>query len=157
MPLPPYIGRAADASDRERYQTVFAREPGAVAAPTAGLHFTADPAGTRSGGVAIARLTLHVGAGTFQPLRSDDIAAHRMHSERFRVPATTVAAIEATRQRGGRVIAVGTTVVRALESAAATDGIAARGGDRHLHRAGPPLPRGRRAADELPPAGSRRC
>ena len=130
MPLPPYIGRAADASDRERYQTVFADEPGAVAAPTAGLHFDqATLQSLDSAGVAIARLTLHVGAGTFQPLRSDDIASHRMHAERFRVPASTVAAIEAARQRGGRVIAVGTTVVRALESAAATDGIAAVEGE----------------------------
>ena len=130
MPLPPYIGRAADASDRERYQTVFAAEPGAVAAPTAGLHFDqATLQSLDSAGVAIARLTLHVGAGTFQPLRSDDIASHRMHAERFRVPASTVAAIEAARQRGGRVIAVGTTVVRALESAAATDGIAAVEGE----------------------------
>ena len=130
MPLPPYIGRAADASDRERYQTVFAAEPGAVAAPTAGLHFDqATLQSLDSAGVAIARLTLHVGAGTFQPLRSDDIAAHRMHAERFRVPASTVAAIAAARQRGGRVIAVGTTVVRALESAAATDGIAAVEGE----------------------------
>ena len=130
MPLPPYIGRAADASDRERYQTVFADEPGAVAAPTAGLHFDqATLQSLDSAGVAIARLTLHVGAGTFQPLRSDDIASHRMHAERFRVPASTVAAIAAARQRGGRVIAVGTTVVRALESAAATDGIAAVEGE----------------------------
>ena len=105
-------------------------EPGAVAAPTAGLHFDrATLQALEGGGVAIARLTLHVGAGTFQPLRSDDIAAHRMHAERFRVPAATVAAIEAARQRGGRVIAVGTTVVRALESAAATDGIAAVEGE----------------------------
>ncbi len=130
MPLPPYIGREAEASDRERYQTVFADEPGAVAAPTAGLHFDhAILQALASAGVAIARLTLHVGAGTFQPLRADDIAAHRMHAERFRVPASTVAAIEAARQRGGRVIAVGTTVVRALESAAAADGIAAVEGE----------------------------
>jgi S-adenosylmethionine:tRNA ribosyltransferase-isomerase len=120
MPLPPYLGRDAEASDRERYQTVFADQPGAVAAPTAGLHF--DRAILRAleqAGIAIARLTLHVGAGTFQPLRSDDLAAHRMHAERFRVPAATVAAIEAARQRGGRVIAVGTTVVRTLETVAA--------------------------------------
>lgn len=130
MPLPPYIGRAADASDRERYQTVFADEPGAVAAPTAGLHFDqATLQALESGGVAIARLTLHVGAGTFQPLRSDDIAAHRMHAERFRVPASSVASIESARQRGRRVIAVGTTVVRALESAAATGRLEAAEGE----------------------------
>ena len=130
MPLPPYLGREAEASDRERYQTVYADEPGAVAAPTAGLHF--DRAALRaleSGGIAIARVTLHVGAGTFQPLRSDDIAAHRMHAERIRVPASTVAAIEAARQHGGRVVAVGTTVVRALESAAATGRVAAVEGE----------------------------
>jgi S-adenosylmethionine:tRNA ribosyltransferase-isomerase len=130
MPLPPYIGREADASDRERYQTVFADQPGAVAAPTAGLHFDhAILQALERGGAAIARLTLHVGAGTFQPLRSDDIAAHRMHAERFRVPAATVAAIEAARQRGGRVVAVGTTVVRALESAAATGRLEAAEGE----------------------------
>jgi len=130
MPLPPYIAREAGAPDRERYQTVFADEPGAVAAPTAGLHFDhATLQALEQTGTGIARLTLHVGAGTFQPLRSDDIAAHRMHEERFRVPAATVAAIEATRLRGGRVIAVGTTVVRALESAAATGGLAAAEGE----------------------------
>ncbi|MGE0031937.1 MAG: tRNA preQ1(34) S-adenosylmethionine ribosyltransferase-isomerase QueA [Steroidobacteraceae bacterium] len=130
MPLPPYIAREAGAPDRERYQTVFADEPGAVAAPTAGLHFDhATLQALEQAGTGIARLTLHVGAGTFQPLRSDDIAAHRMHQERFRVPAATVAAIEATRLRGGRVIAVGTTVVRALESAAAAGGLAAAEGE----------------------------
>jgi len=120
MPLPPYITRDADATDRERYQTVYADQPGAVAAPTAGLHF--DPPMLRRiglAGVVIARLTLHVGAGTFQPLRVDDIVLHRMHSERFEVPAATVNAIAAARRRGGRVIAVGTTVVRSLEAAAA--------------------------------------
>lgn len=120
MPLPPYLGRDAEDSDRERYQTVFADEPGAVAAPTAGLHFDrATLAALEQSGIAIARLTLHVGAGTFQPLRSDDLAVHRMHAERFRVPAATVAAIEAAQRRGSRVIAVGTTVVRALETVAA--------------------------------------
>lgn len=128
MPLPPYLGREAEDSDRERYQTVFADEPGAVAAPTAGLHFDqAMLLALEQAGIAIARLTLHVGAGTFQPLRSDDLAAHRMHAERFRIPAATVAAIDAARQRGGRVIAVGTTVVRALESAAAATGRPAAG------------------------------
>jgi S-adenosylmethionine:tRNA ribosyltransferase-isomerase len=120
MPLPPYVARTADATDRERYQTVYAERPGAVAAPTAGLHF--DPPMLRRielAGVSIARLTLHVGAGTFQPLRVDDLALHRMYSERFEVPAATVDAVAAARRRGGRVIAVGTTVVRSLESAAA--------------------------------------
>jgi S-adenosylmethionine:tRNA ribosyltransferase-isomerase len=130
MPLPPYLGREAEAADRERYQTVFADEPGAVAAPTAGLHFDrATLQALERAGVGIARLTLHVGAGTFQPLRSDDIAAHRMHAERYCVPAATVAAIEAARQHGGRVVAVGTTVVRALESAAAAGELAATGGE----------------------------
>lgn len=119
MPLPPYIRRAADAHDRERYQTVYAREAGAVAAPTAGLHFDAalfERLAAR--GVQVANVTLHVGAGTFQPVRADDIARHTMHAEWLRVPAETVAAIEATRARGGRVVAIGTTVVRSLETAA---------------------------------------
>ncbi|MGH8130911.1 MAG: tRNA preQ1(34) S-adenosylmethionine ribosyltransferase-isomerase QueA [Steroidobacteraceae bacterium] len=120
VPLPPYIDRPADAADRDRYQTVYADEPGAVAAPTAGLHFDHDVlAGLGRSGVEIGRLTLHVGAGTFQPLRSDDLASHRMHAERFRVPPATVAAIARARRQGGRVVAVGTTVVRALEAAAA--------------------------------------
>jgi S-adenosylmethionine:tRNA ribosyltransferase-isomerase len=119
LPLPPYIERAPDAGDRERYQTVFARTPGAVAAPTAGLHFDAALLERlRAAGVATATLTLHVGAGTFQPLRVDDIERHRMHAERIDVGAALVADVEATRRRGGRVVAVGTTVVRALESAA---------------------------------------
>ena len=120
MPLPPYVTRAADATDRERYQTVYADEPGAVAAPTAGLHF--DHSMLRqlaAAGIQTAFITLHVGAGTFQPLRADDIAQHRLHTERFRVPAATVAAVAAARRRGGRMIAVGTTVVRSLEAAAA--------------------------------------
>ena len=118
-PLPPYIGRPAGEADRERYQTVYAREPGAVAAPTAGLHFDDAIFGAlASRGVGVARLTLHVGAGTFQPVRVDDIREHRMHAERVRVDAAVVAAVEATRRRGGRVVAVGTTVARSLESAA---------------------------------------
>ena len=118
MPLPPYIDRAADADDEERYQTVYATNPGAVAAPTAGLHFDAGLLErVRAQGVAIARLTLHVGAGTFQPLRDDDVSRHRMHAERFAIPAATREALAACR---GRVVAVGTTVVRALETAAAT-------------------------------------
>ncbi len=120
LPLPPYITRAPDRLDAERYQTVFARTPGAVAAPTAGLHFDEaliDALGAR--GVEIATLTLHVGAGTFQPLRVDDLAEHRMHSERYVIDNRLCAALDATRARGGRVVAVGTTVTRALESAAA--------------------------------------
>ena len=120
MPLPPYVARLADASDRERYQTVYADEPGAVAAPTAGLHFDWQMLQRlEAAGVAVTRVTLHVGAGTFQPLRVDDIELHRLHAERFRVPATAVAAVGEARKRGGRVIAVGTTVVRSLEAAAA--------------------------------------
>jgi S-adenosylmethionine:tRNA ribosyltransferase-isomerase len=120
VPLPPYIAHPDTAEDAERYQTVFATRPGAVAAPTAALHFDAallDALAAR--GVQRAAVTLHVGAGTFQPVRVDNIAEHRMHSEWFEVGAATVAAIEATRAAGGRVVAVGTTVLRALESAAA--------------------------------------
>jgi len=130
MPLPPYIDREADGTDRERYQTVYAAEPGAVAAPTAGLHFD-EPTFARlaQAGIAIARLTLHVGAGTFQPLRVDEVDAHRMHAERFRVPHETVEAIGAACRRGGRVVAVGTTVVRSLEAAAAGGALAAGSGE----------------------------
>jgi S-adenosylmethionine:tRNA ribosyltransferase-isomerase len=128
MPLPPYLGREAEAADRERYQTVYAGEPGAVAAPTAGLHFDeAMLARLPRAGVGIAKLTLHVGAGTFQPLRAETVEAHRLHAERYRLPAETVAAIAATRARGGRVVAVGTTVVRALETVAAPDGTVSAG------------------------------
>jgi S-adenosylmethionine:tRNA ribosyltransferase-isomerase len=119
MPLPPYIARNAEREDRDRYQTVYADEPGAVAAPTAGLHFDhamLDELGRR--GIATARLTLHVGAGTFQPVRADDIREHRMHREWACVPAAAVDAVAAARRRGGRVVAVGTTVVRSLETAA---------------------------------------
>jgi S-adenosylmethionine:tRNA ribosyltransferase-isomerase len=120
MPLPPYIERAAEASDATRYQTVFAREPGAVAAPTAGLHFDAAMlARCAERGVRSAYVTLHVGAGTFQPVRVADLSEHRMHAERAVVSAQVCEAIAATRARGGRVVAVGTTVVRSLESAAA--------------------------------------
>jgi S-adenosylmethionine:tRNA ribosyltransferase-isomerase len=119
LPLPPYITHAADSDDESRYQTVFAREPGAVAAPTAGLHFDeAMLTRLHAHGVSTAWLTLHVGAGTFQPVRVTNIAEHRMHSERFEIPQATVDAIAATHARGGRVIAVGTTSLRALESAA---------------------------------------
>ncbi|MGN6513059.1 MAG: tRNA preQ1(34) S-adenosylmethionine ribosyltransferase-isomerase QueA [Lysobacteraceae bacterium] len=118
MPLPPYIQRAPDAADEARYQTVFAREEGAVAAPTAGLHFD-EPllAALRARGVDIGHVTLHVGAGTFQPVRVEDVAAHRMHSEWLNVGAALVRQVREARARGGRVVAVGTTVVRALESA----------------------------------------
>ncbi|MEO8458895.1 MAG: tRNA preQ1(34) S-adenosylmethionine ribosyltransferase-isomerase QueA [Dokdonella sp.] len=118
MPLPPYIMRAADAADSERYQTIFAREAGAVAAPTAGLHFD-EPmlAALRERGIEFGHVTLHVGAGTFQPMRSERIEDHRMHREWLNVGAELVAKIRDTRASGSRVIAVGTTVVRALESA----------------------------------------
>ena len=119
VPLPPYIRRRADHTDRERYQSIFAREPGAVAAPTASLHFD-EPllAALTERGVNRAHITLHVGAGTFQPLRAESIAAHTLHAERAWVSAATCEAIARTRACGGRVVAVGTTVVRALESAA---------------------------------------
>ncbi|UBB26201.1 tRNA preQ1(34) S-adenosylmethionine ribosyltransferase-isomerase QueA [Pseudoxanthomonas japonensis] len=118
LPLPPYIQREAGKDDDERYQTVFAREPGAVAAPTAGLHFD-EPllAALHERGVEFGHVTLHVGAGTFQPVRVDDVRQHQMHSEWLNVGAALIERIQATRARGGRVIAVGTTVVRALESA----------------------------------------
>jgi S-adenosylmethionine:tRNA ribosyltransferase-isomerase len=119
MPLPPYLRRPTEPLDRERYQTVYAREPGAVAAPTAGLHFDAGVLeACRRAGVSSARVTLHVGAGTFQPVRVDDLREHRMHGELVDVPADTCLAVADCRQRGGRVVAVGTTSVRALESAA---------------------------------------
>jgi len=119
LPLPPYITHAADARDEERYQTVFAREPGAVAAPTAGLHFDEGMlAALRSQGAQIAYVTLHVGAGTFQPVRAEHTQEHVMHSERYSIPLKTVEAIRKARMLGGRVIAVGTTSLRALESAA---------------------------------------
>jgi S-adenosylmethionine:tRNA ribosyltransferase-isomerase len=119
VPLPPYIARAGDADDAVRYQTVYARAPGAVAAPTAGLHFDAATlAALAAAGVASAYVTLHVGAGTFQPVTTDDLSQHRMHAERYAIPDATTQAIAATRARGGRVLAVGTTTLRALESAA---------------------------------------
>ena len=118
LPLPPYIQRAPGQDDDERYQTVFARELGAVAAPTAGLHFDdALLSALRDQGVEFGHVTLHVGAGTFQPMRVDNILEHHMHSEWLNVGAALVEQVRATRARGGRVIAVGTTVVRALESA----------------------------------------
>ena len=118
LPLPPYIQREPGADDAERYQTVFAREIGAVAAPTAGLHFDGALLETlRERGVQFGHVTLHVGAGTFQPMRVDDIRDHRMHSEWLNVGAELVQQVRRTRAAGGRVIAVGTTVLRALESA----------------------------------------
>ncbi len=120
VPLPPYIEHAPRGEDEARYQTVYAQVPGAVAAPTAGLHFDdALLAGLQASGVAIARVTLHVGAGTFQPVRVDDVSKHVMHSERYSVPQATVDAIATAKARNGRVVAVGTTALRALESAAA--------------------------------------
>ena len=119
LPLPPYITHSADAEDEARYQTVFASQIGAVAAPTAGLHFDEAMLATLSKqGIDAAYVTLHVGAGTFQPVRVERVAEHTMHSERYVVTQATVDAIEQARARGGRVIAVGTTSLRALESAA---------------------------------------
>ena len=123
-PLPPYIRRAPTPADRERYQTVYARQPGAVAAPTAGLHFDQNLLDQLAAmGVAQAFITLHVGAGTFQPVRVERIAEHTMHSEWIEVGAETCAQIATARARGGRVIAVGTTATRALETAAQTGAI----------------------------------
>ena len=118
VPLPPYIMHGADSEDERRYQTVYAKYAGSVAAPTAGLHFdNAMLATLREKGVALAYVTLHVGAGTFQPVRDDDISKHVMHSEWYRVPPETVTAIARAKAAGGRVIAVGTTSMRTLESA----------------------------------------
>ncbi len=130
MPLPPYITHEPDEEDERRYQTVYARRPGAVAAPTAGLHFDEtllrrlDEAGVHS-----AYVTLHVGAGTFQPVRVEDVREHRMHSEWYEIPQATVDAIAAARQRGGKVVAVGTTVMRTLESAGRDGPLVAGCGD----------------------------
>ncbi|WP_437280674.1 tRNA preQ1(34) S-adenosylmethionine ribosyltransferase-isomerase QueA [Sorangium sp. So ce375] len=119
VPLPPYLGRGDDASDRERYQTIFARVPGAVAAPTAGLHLSPGLVERlRANGVEIASVTLHVGLGTFQPVTVDDLDLHPMHAEVYSIPDATAGAVAAARERGAPVIAIGTTVVRALESAA---------------------------------------
>jgi S-adenosylmethionine:tRNA ribosyltransferase-isomerase len=120
VPLPPYIEHRADAADEARYQTVYAREPGAVAAPTAGLHFDRELLGAiEARGSAIAYVTLHVGAGTFQPVRAGELAEHEMHSEWYVVPQETVDALVAAKARGGRIVAVGTTTLRALETAGA--------------------------------------
>ena len=130
VPLPPYMERAAEASDDDRYQTVYARDPGAVAAPTAGLHF--DQAmidQLTSAGVATAFVTLHVGAGTFQPVRVEAVADHKMHTERYVIPPETAQAVQQARLRGGRICAVGTTSLRALESAAQSGDLRAGEGE----------------------------
>ena len=133
MPLPPYIARSDTVEDRERYQTVYARHPGAVAAPTAGLHFDDGLlAQIDARGIERTEVTLHVGAGTFQPVRCDDIADHRMHAERLEVSPGVCEAVARTRRRGGRVIAVGTTAVRSLETAAASGELAPYSGDSRI-------------------------
>jgi S-adenosylmethionine:tRNA ribosyltransferase-isomerase len=125
LPLPPYITHEAGPEDDSRYQTVYAREPGAVAAPTAGLHFEESVfTALRVRGIRTAMLTLHVGAGTFLPVRTEDLSKHRMHAERFSIPAATAEAITATRSGGGSVVAVGTTTLRALEASGARPGAA---------------------------------
>ena len=122
VPLPPYIKRADDEADRERYQTVFAKHPGAIAAPTAGLHLSDEIlSDLAEREVGIASVTLHVGIGTFKPVTADRVHEHRMEKERWEISESTAAAIERTRAAGGRIVAIGTTVVRALESAAAPD------------------------------------
>lgn len=133
LPLPPYIQHAADATDAQRYQTVYAKHPGAVAAPTAGLHF--DQAlldQLQQQGVLLTWLTLHVGAGTFQPVRTENLAEHQMHSEWYRLPQTTVDMIETAKHSGRKVIAVGTTSMRALESASQTGKLVAGSSDTQL-------------------------
>lgn len=134
IPLPPYIQRADNADDHLRYQTVFAKEEGSVAAPTAGLHFTNDLLGRlREKGVHIAYVTLHVGAGTFQPVKVEDTSEHQMHAEYYEVGEEAASIINAARAQGGRVVAVGTTALRTLESAAGDDGILhAAAGDTRL-------------------------
>lgn len=123
MPLPPYIRRPDSAADRERYQTMFAREEGSIAAPTAGLHFDeALVAQLAAADIAQATVTLHVGYGTFKPVKVEDVREHRVDAERYVVPAETVQAIDAARAQGGRVVAVGTTTTRTLESAARETG-----------------------------------
>jgi len=133
VPLPPYITHPPEAEDELRYQTVYARTPGAVAAPTAGLHFD-EPLldALHARGVELAFLTLHVGAGTFQPVRARTIAEHRMHGEWYEIPAATVDAVRGARARGGRVIAVGTTSLRALEASARAGELTAGRGETDL-------------------------
>jgi S-adenosylmethionine:tRNA ribosyltransferase-isomerase len=119
MPLPPYIDRADEASDRERYQTIFASQPGAIAAPTAGLHFSAEVLNKiRERGIEICELTLHVGLGTFQPIRTETLEEHAMHSEAYEIPTTTAELICAAKSAGRPILAVGTTTVRTVEAAA---------------------------------------
>jgi S-adenosylmethionine:tRNA ribosyltransferase-isomerase len=133
IPLPPYITREDDQSDLTRYQTVFAREAGAVAAPTAGLHFDqAMMEKLKAKGVQSAFVTLHVGSGTFQPVRVEDLSEHLMHKEYFAVLPETVTAVQQARARGGRVVAIGTTAVRALESASRNGQLEAGFGDTDL-------------------------
>ncbi len=133
LPLPPYIQRHAEDADEARYQTVYARNRGSVAAPTAGLHFDAALMEVlRARGIDFAWLTLHVGAGTFQPVRVENLAQHRMHRERYVIPADTVAALAGARARGGRIVAVGTTSLRALEAAAQEGEIHAGPGETEL-------------------------
>ncbi len=133
VPLPLYIGRAADAADAVRYQTVYARAPGAVAAPTAGLHFDDGMLqALQTRGAKLAYLTLHVGAGTFQPVRAQDLSKHVMHSEWYEIPPASVETINAARERGGRVLAAGTTTLRALESAAASGSLMSGFGETSL-------------------------
>ncbi len=120
VPLPPYIKRADEPEDRERYQTVFAKNPGAIAAPTAGLHLSTEILADLDGaGIGVSSVTLHVGIGTFKPVTADLVHEHRMERERWEIPPETAAALARTRENGGRIVAIGTTVVRALESAAA--------------------------------------
>ena len=133
LPLPPYIEHAANEVDAERYQTVFAQEPGAVAAPTAGLHFDQSMMDVlRTQGVQFAYVTLHVGAGTFQPVRTENLAEHNMHSEWYSISDETVQVVRATQAAGGRVIAVGTTSLRALESASQSGTLHAGSADTNL-------------------------
>jgi S-adenosylmethionine:tRNA ribosyltransferase-isomerase len=133
LPLPPYIEHAADAFDEQRYQTVYAKEPGAVAAPTAGLHFDQDLLDRlRDKGVRFAYVTLHVGAGTFQPVRTENLAEHKMHSEWYTIAAETVATVRATKAAGKNVVAVGTTSMRALESASQSGELQAGSADTAL-------------------------
>jgi S-adenosylmethionine:tRNA ribosyltransferase-isomerase len=124
VPLPPYIQREDRPADRARYQTVYARERGSVAAPTAGLHFTPELLlALRAAGVAVAEIVLHVGPGTFRPITAEEIEDHRLEAEPYEIPGPAAEAIAAARARGGRVLAVGTTVVRTLEAAAGPDGV----------------------------------
>ena len=133
VPLPLYITRAAGGSDAERYQTVYAREPGAVAAPTAGLHFDQVLLDALRGrGASLAYVTLHVGAGTFQPVRQQELARHEMHAEWYRIEDATVRLVGEARRKGGRVLAVGTTTLRALESSAAGGELKAGSGETRL-------------------------